>query len=203
MVAYIFAAPVSVGDCTGPGTCDLTPGDPTRLSDAAQLADGANPIDSVTGFTGFDDANGDGEVQQDEIITVPGLAAGQGAGGAAGLRQPVPDCRSRPRRPSFFLIPGNNQVTVLWQPSVHARPRAIRSSRSRAPRRSSPEGGGDPVPNPLFDPNYRQFDVEGYRVYRGRVDSPNSLQLLAQFDYTGTVISGLHQPGQSGRGLRA
>ena len=26
--------------------------------------------------------------------------------------------------------------------------------------------------NPQYDPNYRQFDVEGYRVYRGRVDSP-------------------------------
>src|SRR4029453_5270607 len=49
----------------------------------------------------------------------------------------------------------------------------------------TPEG----APNPLYDPNYRQTDVEGYRVYRGRVDSPNSLQLLAQFDYSGTVIS--------------
>ena len=28
--------------------------------------------------------------------------------------------------------------------------------------------------NPLYDPNYRQFDVEGYRIYRGRVDSPTS-----------------------------
>jgi hypothetical protein len=72
VVAYIFAAPVSVGDCTGPGTCDLAPGDPTRLSNAAQLSVGANPIDSVTGFNGFDDANGDGEVQQEEILTVTG-----------------------------------------------------------------------------------------------------------------------------------
>jgi hypothetical protein len=44
-------------------------------------------------------------------------------------------------------------------------------------------------PNPLYDPNYRQFDVEGYRVYRGRVDAPNSLRLLAQFDYAGTVMT--------------
>ncbi len=42
--------------------------------------------------------------------------------------------------------------------------------------------------NPQYDPNYRQFDVEGYRVYRGRVDSPTSLQLIAQFDYKGTVF---------------
>ncbi len=38
-------------------------------------------------------------------------------------------------------------------------------------------------------PNYRQYDVEGYRVYRGRVDAPSSLSLLAQFDYGGTSIS--------------
>jgi hypothetical protein len=44
------------------------------------------------------------------------------------------------------------------------------------------------VANPLYDPNYRSSDVEGYRVYRGRVDSPNSMQLLAQFDYLGTFI---------------
>ena len=43
--------------------------------------------------------------------------------------------------------------------------------------------------NPLYDANYRQFDVEGYRVYRGRINAPNSLRLLAQFDYSGTFIS--------------
>jgi hypothetical protein len=52
-----------------------------------------------------------------------------------------------------------------------------------------PPGGGAPVPNPLYDPNYRQHDVEGYRIYRGRVDTPTSLRLLAQFDHAGTVIS--------------
>jgi hypothetical protein len=96
-----------------------------------------------------------------------------------------------PDAPEFFLIPGDNQVTVMWRPSPS-------------------EGAGDPFfaiasqptvlcdpddplsgqcPNPLYDPNYRQFDVEGYRVYRGRVDAPNSLRLLAQFDYAGTVMT--------------
>ena len=67
-----------------------------------------------------------------------------------------------------------------------------------------------------YDPSYRQFDVEGYRVYRGRTDSPNTLQLLAQFDKAGTQIyrlPRLHQPdprlragagdhGRMRRGLR-
>jgi hypothetical protein len=45
------------------------------------------------------------------------------------------------------------------------------------------------LPNPFYDPSYIQNDVEGYRVYRGRVDSPNELTLLKQFDYSGTVIN--------------
>ena len=32
----------------------------------------------------------------------------------------------------------------------------------------------------------RGTDVEGYRVYRGRVDNPSELELIAQFDYAGT-----------------
>jgi hypothetical protein len=38
----------------------------------------------------------------------------------------------------------------------------------------------------LFDPNYRQRDVEGYRIYRGRTSG--DVQLIAQFDYTGTQM---------------
>jgi hypothetical protein len=185
-VAYIFAAPVSVGACVGPGTCDLTPGDPTRLSDADLLADGANPVDSVAGFAGYEDANADGIVQQEEIATVPGSLLDK-----AKVAQTIFNNRfltpAAPESPPFFLIPGNNQVTVLWSPSpteaagdpffqVASEPLVV------------PEGGGDPVQNPLFDPNFRQFDVEGYRVYRGRVDSPNSLSLLASFDFSGTVM---------------
>ena len=60
----------------------------------------------------------------------------------------------------------------------------IRSSRSHPPR--STRTGRE---NLLYDPNYRQLDVEGYRVYRGRVDNPNELELLASFDYAGTVMA--------------
>ena len=198
VVAYIFAAPVSVGDCVGPGTCDLTPGDPTRLSNAAQLANGANPIDSVTGFTGFEDANSDGEVQQAEISAVPGSLLDK-----AKVAQLVFDNRfltpGAPEVPSFFLIPGSNQVTVLWTPSVTETAGDPYFQVASTPT-IMPEGGGDPVENPLYDPNYRQFDVEGYRVYRGRVDSPNSLSLLASFDYTGTVITDFTSQINSGPG---
>ena len=188
VVAYVFAPPTSVGNCTGPGTCgSVLPGDPRRLSNPAQLASGANKVDSVAGFDGFSDANGDGVVQQDEIQVVPGSLYGKGL-----TAQAVFDNKFllpfAPDPPNFFLIPGDSKVTVLWQPtasetagdpffSVASQPTVI------------PEGGVLPVPNPLFDANYRQLDVEGYRVYRGRVDAPNALQMLAQFDYSGTFIS--------------
>ncbi len=60
---------------------------------------------------------------------------------------------------------------------------------------SPSEADGDPyyaiasdAGSALYDPNYRQFDVEGYRIYRGRVDNPDELSLIAQFDYAGTIF---------------
>ncbi|HEX6616450.1 MAG TPA: hypothetical protein VF046_09110, partial [Gemmatimonadales bacterium] len=182
VVAYIFAAPVITGSCTGPGTCDLTPGDPTRLSSPTALNSGANPVDSVAGYRGFRGADENGDVVQDSIDVVPGSLLGKSLVAQTvfnnGFLLPF-----APEAPSFFLIPGNDQVTVLWQPSP--------SETSGDPFFAvasalfTPEG----APNPLYDPNYRQFDVEGYRIYRGRVDAPNSLQLVAQFDYAGTLMA--------------
>jgi hypothetical protein len=188
VVAYIFAAPRIVGACVGPGTCDLPPGDPTRLSDPSRLAnEGANAVDSVAGFVDFrgptppTPENPEGTVVQDSITTLPGSLLGK-----ALVAQEV--FRNRfllpfaPEVPEFYLIPGNDQVTVLWRPSASEATGDPFAAIATAP--TTPEG----AINPLFDPNYRQNDVEGYRVYRGRVDSPESLQLLAQFDYAGTLI---------------
>ena len=182
VVAYIFAAPRIVGACVGPGTCSLTPGDPTRLSDPIRLAsEGANAVDSVSGFVDFRGATPEGTVVQDSITTLPGSLLGK-----ALVAQEV--FRNRfllpfaPEVPNFFLLPGSNQVTVLWQPSPSETTGDPFFAVSSQPL--TPEG----AINPLFDPNYRENDVEGYRVYRGRVDSPQSLQLLAQFDYAGTLI---------------
>jgi hypothetical protein len=184
VVAYIFAPPVVTGGCSA--NCDVKPGDPLRLTNATALATGgANLVDSLTGFLGYTDGTAtrpaDGIVQQEEFRVVPGSLLGK-----AKVAQAVFDGRFllpfAPSTPEFFLIPGDNQVTVLWKPTAS-------------------EASGDPYyalasqsvingsANPLYDPNYRQFDVEGYRIYRGRVDAPNELTLLAQYDYAGTVIS--------------
>jgi hypothetical protein len=185
VVAYIFAAPVKDPACEPP--CAIRPEDPTILTDAGRIVDGVNAIDRLSGYLGFSDANDNGQVEQEEFEVVPGSLLGK-----ARVAQAVFDggflLPFAPEPSPFFLIPGDNQVTVLWQPSP--------SEKAGDPFFTSanlasitPPGGGAPVPNPLYDPNYRQNDVEGYRVYRGRVDSPNSLQLLAQFDYAGTLIS--------------
>ncbi|MBI1722436.1 MAG: hypothetical protein HYR48_00840 [Gemmatimonadetes bacterium] len=79
-----------------------------------------------------------------------------------------------PEAPDFYLVPSNNRVTVVW-------------------RASNTETVGDPyfavASNPasgqLFDPNFREFDVEGYRVWRGR--SPATMEMIAQFDYKTTA----------------
>ena len=83
-----------------------------------------------------------------------------------------------PERPEFFLVPGNNQVTVLW---------------ARSPTETNPDPFfvvASDVSQPLYDPNFRGLDVEGYRIYRGRVDNPAELQLVAQFDYAEDPTTG-------------
>jgi hypothetical protein len=190
VVAYIFAAPVVTGSCVGPGTCDLTPGDPTLPSSLTALNSGAglNPIDSVAGYRGFGgDANGDGAPQQSEYdLPVSGSLMGK-----ALVAQSVFDIAFllpfAPDAPDFFTIPGNNQVSVVWRASPTEQTGDPFFTIASAV--TTTDTLGNVLPNPLYDPNYRQFDVEGYRVYRGRVDSPNELQLLAQFDYAGTFIS--------------
>ncbi|MGH7499412.1 MAG: hypothetical protein ACREL3_11250, partial [Gemmatimonadales bacterium] len=196
VVAYIFAAPVSSGQCPGTG-CDVKPADNNGnlsiLGDPARMVSGVNTIDTITGYLG--NTNGQPrvippaaglqpdpdptKVTQDEFLTVSGSLLGK-----ARVAQTVFDGKFllpfAPERPEFFLVPGNNQVTVLWA-------------------RSATETVPDPFfaiasqpSSPLYDPNFRGTDVEGYRIYRGRVDNPSELQMIAQFDYA---------PSADGKGI--
>lgn len=184
VVAYIFAAPVAVPGCSAPGcqSSNVKPGDPTILGDPVKMAaTGVNLVDSMSGYISASDLDGNGKVEQmnvdgnPEWEVVPGSLLGK-----AYTAQAVFDFKFllpfAPTAPAFFLIPGNNSVTVMWQPSTS-------------------ETTGDPyyavaqdVSTLLYDPNYREFDVEGYRIYRGRTDSPDDLILVAQFDYAGTIF---------------
>ncbi len=185
VVSYIHAAPYKMAGFPGAGTRVL-PGDPRRLTNATLLVSGANRIDSLQGFLGFTDANGDGIVQQEEIKTAPGSLLGK-----ANLAQTIFDNKFllpfSPDAPDFFLIPGDGQVTVIWRPS-NAETEGDPFYQVAKDASVVPEGGGAPVVNALYDPNYRQFDVEGYRIYRGRADNSTALKLIAQYDYSGTTF---------------
>ena len=178
VVAYIFAAPVAVPGFAPSGNTDVQPEDVRRLRDAGRLASGgANLVDSLTGFVDFTD-DGDNVVEQDEFSTVPGSLLNKALTAQVvfdnGFLLPF-----APAPPNFYLVPGDNSVTIVWQPTV--------SETSGDPFFAIASDPGSPAsPNPLFDPNYRQFDVEGYRIYRGRVSAGSSLTMVAQFDYAGT-----------------
>lgn len=119
------------------------------------------------------------KLDQSDVTVVPNSLLGR-----ALVAQTIFDSRFllgfAPEQPTFYLVPGNNQVTVVWDPSA-------------TEDTSDPEGG-DPFfavasdeTSALFNPNYRQFDVEGYRVWRGT--SSGDLSLLAQFDYGDTSFT--------------
>lgn len=180
VVGYIFAAPVAIAGFTPSGATDVRPGDPRRLTDPVLLPAGANLVDSLTGFRGWADANGNLVVEQSEFAFVQGSLLGKSQ-----RAQAVFDAQFllpfSPESPEFYLVPGNNQVTVLWRPSP--------TETSGDPFFSVANDPGTPGnANALYDPNYRQLDVEGYRVYRSRIDSPDQMTLLASFDYAGTTI---------------
>jgi hypothetical protein len=176
VVGYVFASAVATPSCPSAGCAPVIPEDPTRLEDAATLASaGSWLLDSLTGFRGYTDNNLDGIVQQSEFRTVRGSLLGKSL-----VAQNVFDSKfllpSAPASPQFFLVPGDNQVAVFWRPSDSEATGDVFFASAASP-------GTPGTPNLLYDPNYRQFDVEGYRVYRGRVDDPSALALLAQYDY--------------------
>jgi hypothetical protein len=180
VVAYVHAAPVASAISIGTNT---RPGIPPSGDSLALLTDTLRVIDRAVGWVSHADSldcsdvvlgcipGTDGLITQEEVTTVPRSLLQKSM-----VAQAVFDNKFllpfAPEPPTFFLVPGNDQVTVVWQPSPT-------------------ETVGDPffaiandAGSPLFDPNFREFDVEGYRVYRGR--TAGALSLIAQFDYAGT-----------------
>ncbi len=179
-IAYVFA-PALVTNPGRPGfdltpyigNTSLLPGVPPLGDRLLQGLDTLRMIDAIMGWQGHADLDGDGFVEEHEVTTVPGSLLDK-----ARVAQSIFDNRfllpAAPEAPEFHLLPGDDQVTLVWTASAT-------------------ESAGDPYfaaasdpTSGLYDPNYRSNDVEGYRVWRGT--SPSSLELLAQYDYAGTVM---------------
>ncbi|HEY2807084.1 MAG TPA: hypothetical protein VGI92_14590 [Gemmatimonadales bacterium] len=198
VVAMVWAAPVATLPAATPGANvaanatissftlqnfinagNMVPGfaiDPVRLR---QNQDTVRSMDRAMGFVNYSDANNDAIIEQNEVTTVPRSLLNKELVAQAVFNNKflLPFA---PEAPGFFLVPGDGSVTVAWQ-------------------KSSSETTGNPffavsslplingVPNPLYDPNFRQFDTEGYRIYRGRTQA--EMAVIASFDYAGTAIS--------------
>ncbi|MGD2134616.1 MAG: hypothetical protein PVF27_00575 [Gemmatimonadales bacterium] len=174
VLAYVFAGAIDsiVAPYVGlsPG---LRPGIPPADTALADGRDTPRTLDRAAGWVSHADVDGSGAIEPDEVETVPRslLAKVQLARTLADNGFLLP---TAPAAPDFFLVPGDDRVTVVWQ-------------------RSPTEETGDPYfavasdpTSGAYDPNYRRLDVEGYRLYRGR--SPAALELVAQFDYAGTTF---------------
>ena len=173
------------------GNTSLTPGVPPSGSRLVQGLDVVRVIDAAIGWQAHADSDGSGAIDEDEVTTVRGSLLHKAQAAQAlfdnGFARP-----EAPVAPEFLLVPGDNRVTIVWRPSAT-------------------ETAGDPyfaiasnATTALHDPNYRQFDVEGYRLWRGT--DPEHLSLVAQWDYdntafadyTGDVWNGDYLDGTSG-----
>ena len=115
-----------------------------------------NMVDSLTGYLGFNDVDASGTVEQSEFLVVPGSLLDKSL-----VAQSIFDSKFllpfAPDVPEFFLVPGDNEMTILWQPSAS-------------------ETTGDPFyavanaalidgnANPLYDPNYRSIETSPART---------------------------------------
>jgi hypothetical protein len=81
-----------------------------------------------------------------------------------------------PPPPRLTLIPGDARITLVWD--------------------NEPEQSADPWfnivgldPNsPYYDPLYRQYDFEGYRVWKSMTGQPGSWEMLASFDLINDIV---------------
>ena len=188
VVAYSHGAPVRAPNYT-PGQ-EVAPGIPARLAGVG--ADTLRRIERIAGLIQMPQSAVSGE-PGNQTIDETKLVAGRDFIARslvhnALIAQTIYNNKfllpRPPEAPAFSLVPGDEQVTVAWAPSASDQS-CVEGAAGR---------GGDPyyriasdASSPLYNPNYRRCDVEGYRVYRATGLS-GAFQLVAQFDKTGTAI---------------
>ncbi len=182
VVAYLFAAPLAAPVAPFIGL-DLPPGTPPSGTRLVSGQDTLRVVDRIAGWVSHNDANADLDITQNEVTVVDRslLQKSLVAQAVFNNRFLLPFA---PEAPEFYVIPGDNQVTIAWQQSPSETTGDPYFAVASAPTLPPAQGGG---PNPLFDPNYRFNDVEGYRIWRGRTTS--QMEVIAQFDYANTSFN--------------
>ncbi|MFI5278909.1 MAG: hypothetical protein ACHQU1_00330 [Gemmatimonadales bacterium] len=142
-------------------------------------------VDRAMGFINYaNDPNGNGKIDPSEVSLVPRSFLDK-----ENVAQAVFDNKFllpfAPEAPQFFLVPGDGTVTIAWQPSSSETTGNPFFAVAASPLSTCP-GGVGLCANSLYDPNFRKFDVEGYRIYRGR--SRSEMQVIAAFDKSGTTF---------------
>lgn len=198
-LCFVGAQPTDVRMVQSSGPFDLAPGEeativvayihaaPLAVPEYSQGQDLGNTLPNVDSVRTLDRMMGyDAPLGSPRVDTLPGErfedvvpTVARSLLDKAKVAQAVFDGKFllpfAPEPPRLTLVPGDRKVTVVWDPSAT-------------------ETLGDPFAevaldtlNALCDLNYRRFDVEGYRVYKGT--SAADLQVIAQFDFAGTQFA--------------
>ena len=83
-----------------------------------------------------------------------------------------------PAVPDLFGVPGTNKVTLYWENNPEITP----DKYSNITSKDSIQQNGQTVPNPFYNPAYRGYDFEGYKVWKSIYTDPSTFQMIAHFD---------------------
>jgi hypothetical protein len=118
VVAYVHAAPLAIVNpfIGAAAAAQLKPAIPSR-GDQFAIGDTARTIERAAGWVSHTDVNGNDTIEQGEVSVAPRslLAKALVAQTVFAKKFLLPKA---PEAPRFFAIPGDNQVTVVWQPSA-------------------------------------------------------------------------------------
>src|SRR5437660_3763761 len=152
VVAYIAAAPVDNVVLKNRSDAYIFPVAgpfPAQPESLAANRDTLRTVDRIFGAVGTPvDANGNGRIDQTEVQTVDRSLLGKGL-----VAQAVFDAHFLlpfpPDAPEFFLVPGDNEVTVVW-----------RASTSETVPDPYFAVASNPASGKLYDQDYRPLDVQ-------------------------------------------
>ncbi len=88
-----------------------------------------------------------------------------------------------PESPDLYGIPHENKVTLYWENAPEFKPdRHYEVTSKDSIWKHTSSSVSIKIPNMFYNPEYRKYDFEGYRVWRSIYSDPSTFQMLAYFD---------------------